>query len=166
MEMMDMALKISTGLQRQMLGGVMGAVTTTASLEHGILRLYSGTQPASADAAATGTLLMEITVASGAFVHGSETNGLDFELSGKSLIKSSSEVWSGVGLAAAGTGTTVGWCRFCGNPTDAGGISTTLPRIDGRVSTTGAELNLSNLTIVSGASTTVDSWSLAFPSTL
>ena len=157
-----MAIKVSTGLKRQMLGSVLGSVTDTISLAAGVLRVYSGTQPATADAAVTGTLLLQVTVGSGAFVHGVTTNGLDFELSGTTLVKSTSEVWSGIGLAAG----TAGWFRFCGNPSDAGGSSTTLPRIDGRVATSGAELNLSNLSIQVGATTTVDSFSLAFPSTL
>lgn len=157
-----MALKISTGLKRQMLGSILGATTSTISLEHGVLRIYSGTQPSTADAAITGTLLLSVTVGSGAFVHGSPTNGLDFELSGTNLVKSTSEVWSGVGVAAG----TAGWFRFYGNPSDAGGASTTLPRIDGRIATSGAELNLANLAIQVGATTTIDSLSLAFPSTL
>jgi hypothetical protein len=162
-----MALKFSTGLKNQMFNAIRGAVATTYSLEHGIIRIYSGSQPASADAAVTGTLLMEVTVSSGAFVHGSATNGLDFDapVSGV-MTKAVAEVWSGIGLAAAGTGTTAGWFRFCGNPTDDGSISTTLPRIDGRISTSGAEMVLSNLSIVTGATTTVDSLTLSWPTTL
>jgi hypothetical protein len=161
------ALKFSTGLKNQLFGAIRGAVTTTASLEHGVIYIYSGTQPATADAAATGTLLMIVTVASGAFVHGSATNGLDFDApSAGAMAKAAAETWSGVGLAAAGTGTTAGWFRHCGNPADDQGISTTLPRIDGRISTSGAEMSLSNLTIVYGASTTVDTYALAWPSTL
>lgn len=163
----NMALKMSTGLKNQLWNSIRGAVTTTASLEHGIIYIYSGSQPASADAAATGTLLMKITVASGAFVHGSATNGLDFDApSAGVMTKAAGEVWSGVGLAAAGTGTTAGWFRHSGNPDDNQGISTTLPRIDGRISTSGAEMSLSNLTIVENATTTVDTYSLAWPSTL
>jgi hypothetical protein len=162
-----MALKVSTALKRNMLLGVMGQIADLAAfnaktLQNGVLRIYSGTQPATADAAATGTLLLQVTVSSGAFNHGSATNGLDFELSGTSLVKSTAEVWSGIGLATG----TAGWFRFCGNPSDAGEVSTTLPRIDGRVANTGGELNLSNTSITTGAVTTVDAWSLAFPSTL
>lgn len=162
-----MALKMSTGLKNQMFNAIRGAVTTTASLEHSVIYIYSGSQPATADAAATGTLLMIATVSSGAFVHGTATNGLDFAAPAAGVMtKDSGEVWSGVGLEAAGTGTTAGWFRHCGNPADNQGISTTLPRIDGRISTSGAEMSLSNLTIVSGATTTVDTYQLSWPSTL
>lgn len=155
-------LKFSTALKNQMLSAIKGAVTAAASLEHGVARLYTGSQPATADDAATGTLLVQFTVGSGAFTAGVATNGLDFDVAAGVITKSSSEVWSGVGLADG----TAGWIRFCGNAEDAGGVSTTLPRIDCRVSTSGAECNLSNLSIVTGATVTLDSFSAAFPSTL
>jgi hypothetical protein len=162
-----MALKFSTGLKNQLFGAIKGAVTTTASLEHGVIYIYSGSQPATADAAATGTLLMIATVGSGAFAHGTATNGLDFAAPAAGVMtKDTGEVWSGVGLAAAGTGTTAGWFRHSGNPADNQGISTTLPRIDGRISTSGAEMSLSNMTIVSGASNTVDTYQLSWPASL
>lgn len=157
-----MALKFSTGLKSQMVGSIKGAVSATASLEHGIAYLYSGTQPATADAAATGTLLLKFTVASGAWTAGVATNGLDFDVAAGVLSKSSSEVWSGIGLADG----TAGWLRFCGNAEDTGGISTTLPRIDCRASTSGAEATLSTLSIVTGATITLDSFSASFPSSL
>ena len=160
-------LKFSTGLKGQLFSAIRGAVDATKSLEHGIIYIYSGSQPATADAAATGTLLMKVTVGSGAFAHGTATNGLDFDASVSGVMsKAAAEVWSGVGLAGAGAGTTAGWFRHCGNPDDNQGVSTTLPRIDGRISTSGAEMGLSNLTIVEGASTTVDTYSLAWPATL
>jgi hypothetical protein len=163
-----MALKFSTGLKNQLFNSIKGEIAaSTYSLKNGVIYIYSGTQPATADAAATGTLLMVVTVGSGAFVHGTATNGLDFDAPAAGVMaKAAAEVWSGVGLADAGTGTTAGWFRHCGNPADNQGISTTLPRIDGRISTSGAEMSLSNLTIVQGASTTVDTYSLSWPSTL
>jgi hypothetical protein len=149
-----MALKFSTGLRNQMLNAIRGAVTTTISLEHGIIYGYSGSQPANADAAVTGTLLIKFTVGSGAFSHGSATNGLDFDApSSGTMSKAAAEVWSGVGIANG----TLGWARFCGNPTDDTLASTTLPRIDMRVATSGAECNVSSTTIVTGATTTIDS---------
>jgi hypothetical protein len=159
-------LKFSTGLKNQMLGAIKGAVPATYSLEHGVARLYTGSQPASADNAATGTLLVQFTVGSGAFTAGVATNGLTFEVTAGVIRKfsdeNSSEIWSGIGLADG----TAGWIRFCGNAEDDGGASTTLPRIDCRVSTSGAECNLPNLAIVTGATVTLDSFSAAFPSTL
>jgi hypothetical protein len=158
-----MALKFSTGMKNQLLGAIRGAVTATASLEHGVIYIYSGSQPATADAAPTGTLLGIATVSAGAFAWGTATNGLDFDApSSGSMGKAAAETWQFVGIAAG----TAGWFRFMGNAQDNLSTSTTLPRIDGRISTTGAEMNLSNLSIVIGATTTIDSFTIAWPATL
>ncbi|MGZ8317510.1 MAG: hypothetical protein ACXWVD_00275 [Telluria sp.] len=57
-----MTLRLSTALRNLMLGG--GSLKD--SLQGGKIKIYSGTQPATADAAPTGTLLCTITDASGA----------------------------------------------------------------------------------------------------
>lgn len=159
-----MALKFSTGLKNQLLSAIKGEIAaSTYSLKNGCLWIYNGSQPATADAAAIGTPLLKITVSSGAFVHGSASNGIDFDAPAAGVLsKAAAEVWSGLGISDG----TMGWFRFVGNPTDDLGVSTTLPRIDGRISTSGAELNVSNLTVTTGATTTIDAFSLAFPSTL
>lgn len=155
-----MALRLSTGLKNQMLNAVRGAVTTTASLEHGVMYIYSGSQPATADSAPTGTLLAVITVGSGAFSWGQATNGLGFDAAVDGVLtKATAETWSGVGLANG----TAGWFRIMGNATDNLASSTTLPRIDGRISTAGAELNLVNTQIVTGVPVVIGSASLSFP---
>lgn len=58
-----MTLRISTALQNWLLGG--GSLKS--ALENGRIEVYTGSQPATADAAVTGTLLVTITDASGAF---------------------------------------------------------------------------------------------------
>jgi hypothetical protein len=130
-------------------------------MKDGVLRIYSGSQPADADTATAGTLLLEISVDAGAFVAGAFGNGLEFENdpTGGEIEKASGETWQDIGLAAA----TAGWFRFYANPTDAGGASTTLPRIDGSVGTSGADLNMSNTTIAVGATYTIDSFKLTLP---
>lgn len=159
-----MALHFSTGLKNQMLSAIKGEIAaSTYSLKNGCLWIYSGSQPATADAAATGTALLKITVSSGEFAHGTATNGLNFDAPAAGVLsKAAAEVWSGVGLADG----TAGWFRFVGNPTDDLGVTTTLPRIDGRVSTSGAEMTLSTLSIVTGATVTIDSFAMNLPSTL
>lgn len=57
-----MGFKLSTGLRNYRLGG--GALR--GAFQNGALLLYSGTQPATADTAASGTLLCKITNNSGA----------------------------------------------------------------------------------------------------
>lgn len=155
-----MSFSLSTGLINQMLNSIRGAVDATKSLEHGIIHVMSGSRPASPDAAVTGTLLLKITVGSGAFSFGSATNGLDFDAAAADVLsKATAEGWSGVGLAPG----TAGWARHMGNATDDLGISTTLPRIDMTVasSATTDALVLSNLVIATGATVTVDSYSLS-----
>lgn len=125
----------------------------------GVLRIYSGSQPAAADNATSGTLLAEITVASGAFSHGAFTNGLEFGAAASGVIAKNAEVWSGLGLAAG----TAGWFRLTANPTDSGSLSTTLPRLDGNIGTSGADLNMSSTTIVVGATYTIDTFQLTLP---
>lgn len=126
----------------------------------GVLRIYSGSQPSSPDAAASGTLLLEISESAGTFVAGAFDNGLEFGTAASGAIsKASSETWQDTGIAAG----TAGYFRFVGNPTDAGAASTTLPRIDGSVGTSGADLNMSSTTITVGATYTIDTFTLTLP---
>ena len=75
---------------------------------NGVLAIYGGaSQPADANDTEAGTLLALVTVASGAFTPGVSTNGLNFDAPSSGVFsKAAAETWSGIGLAAAGTGTT------------------------------------------------------------
>jgi len=147
-------LRLSTGL-RTNLAGSTGFAATFAN---GVIEIRSGTQPASADSAATGTLLGTVTLASGAFTPGSPTNGLTFAAAANGAV-SKSGTWSFVGIAAG----TAGWFRLKGNGVDEGGASTTLPRLDGSIAVSGADMNLSNIAIAIGAPTTIDSFTWTQP---
>ena len=147
-------VRLSTQL-RNNLAGTTGFATTFAN---GVIDIYSGTQPATADAAITGTLLGTVTLGSGTFNPGVAANGLTFAAaSGGSANKSG--VWSFNGVAAG----TAGWFRLRGNAADTGVLSTTLPRLDGSIATSGADLNLSNLAIAIGAPNTIDSFTFTIP---
>lgn len=128
-------------------------------LLNGIIHIYSGSQPADADSAETGTKLLEITVASGAFVAGSPTNGLEIAapISGKIGIKDG-ETWSGVGLAD----NTAGWFRFYDNKEQEGALVSAV-RLDGSCGVSGAQLNMSSTSVKAGATTTVDSFDITEP---
>jgi hypothetical protein len=149
-----MTIRLSTAL-RTNLAGDTGFAATFAD---GIIEIRTGTQPATADAAATGTLLGTVTIASGAFTPGSPTNGLTFAAASAGTV-SKTGTWSFVGIAAG----TAGWFRFKGNALDNDAISTTLPRLDGSIATSGADLNLSNIAIAIGAPTTVDTFTWTQP---
>ena len=149
-----MTLRLSTKL-RTNLAGTTGFASTFAN---GIIEIRSGTQPATADSAATGTLLGTITLASGAFTPGSATNGLTFAAAADGAVNKSG-TWSMNGTAAG----TAGWFRLKGNALDDNLSSTTLPRLDGSVAVSGADMNLSNISITIGAPTTVDSFTWTQP---
>jgi len=141
------------------------AAATGGSLKdifrNGILYIYSGSQPATADTAASGTNLVKITESSGVWGAGAEANGLEFgDYSAGTLSKCADETWSGVGIGGGGT---AGWFRLCANPTDALALSTELPRIDGSIGTSGANLNMSSTTIVDAATYTIDTFTLTLP---
>lgn len=150
-----MALRLSTGLRDALLG----TESFKDIMAAGVIRVFSGVQPSSADDAEASTVLLEITVSSGTFTAGSATNGLNFGTPTSGIIaKSSSEVWSG----AASTSGTAGWFRFYANDMTTG-ASTTAARFDGSVSTSGAQLNMSATAITAGATTTIDSFTVTMP---
>lgn len=149
-----MAEKFSTGDVQ----AVATALRTTYA--NGVLGIFGGaSQPADSDAAETGTLLCLVTLASGAFVAGQAANGLEFDAPVDGVLsKAVAETWSGVGLAAAGTGTAATWCRFYANAYVTG-ASTTAARFDGAISNqSSAELQLSVTTIVSGSPVEITSF--------
>ena len=149
-----MTTRFSTGFAT-LLAGTTGFA---AAFANGVIDVYSGTQPVSADAAPTGTLLGTITENSGAFTPGSPTNGLLLSAAVAGVV-SKSGVWSFVGIATG----IAGWYRYRTNAADAGGVSTTAVRIDGSIATSGANLSLSNISIAIGAPTTVDAYTYTQP---
>ena len=122
---------------------------------NGIIEIYTGAAPANADNAVTGTLLCTITKASGAFVAGTATNGINFDAPVLRVIsKAAAETWSGNAVATG----TAGWARFKANGVDAGGSSTTLPRIDMSIGVSSGDLRLATVALVSGAPVIVQSY--------
>lgn len=149
-----MAVRFSTGLRNAMLG----ATGFSGALETGVIYIYTGNQPATADAAATGTLLGIVTKDGGAWSAGTATNGLEFAAAANGAVdKEPAHVWKFTGLATG----TAGWFRFVGNAADAGGTSTTLPRLDGACGVGSGDLALSSLSIATGVPMTIDTFSLA-----
>jgi len=130
--------------------------------QNGVLNVYSGAQPATPNAAVAGTLLVKLTVSSGAFVAGAEASGLEFGDPALGVIaKCADEVWSGLGLVAG----TASWFRLVANAEDLGAADTgyIYPRIDGTVGVSGADATISNTQIVVDAPYTVDTFQLTFP---
>lgn len=89
-------------------------------------------------------------------------NGLKFDVaSGGSMAQRAGQVWSGVNLADG----VAGWFRFYGSVADAGALDTTgtAIRIDGAISTAGAELNLNNTSLKNGATTKISTTTATVP---
>lgn len=147
--------QFSTGLRNQML--VTGAMKP--ALDAGFILIYSGVPPVSADAALSGNILLStISVGSGA------TAGIHFDTAASAgvLNKAPAETWSGVNAATG----VASFFRHVAGPlstTDTGAASTTAFRIQGTVATAGADMNLSSTSLVSGATQTVDYYSVALP---
>lgn len=128
-----------------------GAIVTISALPN------TGTQPNTYVVAATcsgGLSSVDVNLASGV----ASVNGLTFDtvVSGK---LSKTGTWSGV---VANTGT-AGYFRYEGPVTDAGGSSTTIPRIQGTCGTSGADYNMSSTSLTAAATHTVDQFDLTLP---
>ena len=154
-----MATRISRGQRLALLTDLV------ADLNDGVIRIYSGSPPATADAAEQGTLLAVITQDSGAFVAEAADNGLSLDIGtvahadGYSTVsKTVAETWSGVGLATG----VAGWGRYYDNDYTTG-ASTTAVRIDGLCGLSNAQFVMTNLNITLGETVTVSSFSITLP---
>jgi len=146
-----MTLKASTGLRNKLLD--------TGSLKSifagGLIQIYSGTEPATADDAIGGgnTLLCTISL-------NSTGTGINMAAAAAAgvISKLSSEAWSG---ANAASGTASFYRHVAVGDTAAS--STSEPRLQGSIAIAGAELNISSTTLTSGATQTIDYYSVALP---
>lgn len=89
-------------------------------------------------------------------------NGLRFGVSTDGvLIKDASQVWSGVNAASG----TAGWFRFTGSVADSGATDSAdaQVRLDGAISTSGSQLNMSSTSLTSAATTTLSSFPITLP---
>ena len=141
-----MANQSSTGLRNAMLA----TTSLAASLTGGSIKMYSGAPPASADAAASGTLLCTLKNAGVGLTFGAVADGV--------LPKEPAEVWSGVN-AASGVATHYRHVAA----SDTGAESSTEARIQGVIGVAGADMNLTNVALVSGASQTLDFYTINLP---
>lgn len=148
-----MTTKLSTGLRNAMVGlsGFAGA------LNGGVILVYSGPQPVSADAKATGTLLGRISLDGADWNAGEPAGGLVLDAAaGGGVAKPSNAVWRFVAVAAGN----IGWFRHVGNAPDNGEISMLLPRLDGSAST---DAKFSTTQVIVGQPVTIDVYSFQIP---
>lgn len=123
-----------------------------------VIRIYSGSAPATADAAETGVLLLRLTKSSGAVTKGTSTNGNNFDEIAAGILSKDANVWSGVGLA---DGTAAYWrCYDNGLITEE---STTSKRCQGTCGTSGSDFVMSSTSVVTSATITLDTFNITQP---
>jgi hypothetical protein len=116
--------------------------------------VYTGTQPASADAVKTGTKLYTLSK------DGLGVDGLTWGEAVSGVVsKTVGEAWKGTAIAAG----VAGWFRCYQFGDDPDLASTTMARFDGAIATSGAEVNMSNTTIELDAVQTATSFTYTQP---
>lgn len=123
-----------------------------------VIRVYSGSAPATADAVETGVLLLRLTKSSGAVVAGTLTNGNNFDAIATGVLSKDSNVWSGVGLADG----TAGYWRMYDNGLAIGDSSVAI-RCQGTCGTSGSDFVMSSTSVVTGATITLDTFNVTQP---
>lgn len=114
------------------------------------MKIFTGSQPASADDAEAGSELIQITESSGAFVGGAAANGLNFgQIASAILHAASGEVYSG----KAGATGTAGWFRIYDNAATGGADDQV---VDGAIAISGSQMNMANTSITHEGTTTID----------
>lgn len=145
-----MSVKLSTGLRDYIL------LTSDfkAGVDGGVIYIYNGTPPATADAALAGnTLLMIISDnATGAGIN------MDTAVASGVIAKAPGQTWRGQAVAD-GTGT---FFRYAGL-SDDGLLSTTEKRLQGTVGVVGADLNFASAAFVTGQYKNIDTFNVTQP---
>lgn len=144
-----MALGFSTGLANAILDAIANGGTSQAFWDSAILEIRSGSKPANADAAPTGTLLASMTLPADAMAAASAL----------AVVKSGT--WSDSSADATGT---AGHFRIKRSG-DGGGVSSTDKRIDGTVTATGGggDMTLDNTSIAITQPVTITSYQHTLP---
>lgn len=140
-----MATRLDVGTRNAMVAAATAQIDSGAG--PGVLRIYTGGQPAGPGSAPTGTLLAEFTLSDPSFAAPS---------GGSAAL----DITPAVTDASANASGTAGWCRFL-TSTEAAG--TGLGCVDGLVSTAGEMINLDSTTVNAGDPVTITSGSFTQP---
>lgn len=150
-----LATRLSNAINRNgiMEASVVGAVVT--------IKGRPGTGVTTAAVAGSLTTVTATYVAMGSVTAGTApTNGLYFDIAASGAIAKPSGVTWGFTGSQAGV---AGWFRLIGSAADSLAVSTTLPRLDGSIATSGGDMGLSNITVAIGAPNTVDRFNVTQP---
>ncbi|GAA0721274.1 hypothetical protein [Dokdonella soli] len=152
-----MTLQVSTGFKTD----ILGPSSFESIFNSGVIRVFSGLQPTTADMAEQGTLLGLITLNGDFWLPNYRVNGLTFTRSGPYIVKLPWQRWE---IVPSSNGT-AGWWRLI-TPLDDGNPSYSLPRIDGAISAdpaSGAEMILASTTLTTGTAIPLDSFLYTIP---
>lgn len=127
-----MTIRFNTAMRDAMVTALTGAISGYT------LSIYTGSQPAAANDAATGTKLVEIMI-----------NGFNAPANGSATLNTSTP---NTGTAVA-TGT-AGWGRIVGGAGE---------RIDGTVGTSGTDFTINSTSITNGATVTLTAMTVTQP---
>ena len=144
-------IRLSSGLRASMLW----TWGLNALLEGGHIRVYSGPQPATADAPPSGQLLGYISTDGLLPQPGQPPGGLHFTLESRAVLVNHG-TWILTGTATG----EAGWWRLVWNAPDPGTHSDYYPRIDGTV---GESFRLADTLITPATRTPVTRFQIVFP---
>lgn len=116
------------------------AITSTVG-GSALLRIYSGSQPATPETAIGAQVLLATLTCNATFAPGAAGGVLTLN-----------SITNGTGTAGAGGGTTATWFRLL--------TSGAVAHIDGTVGTSGSDLNLNNTSIATGQTVSVTSFTI------
>ena len=144
-----MALKLSTGLRN----GMLDSADFKTQMDGGLIKVYDGTVPATADAALAGNTLLCT------FSLNSTGTGINFDTTatGDTIAKAPAEVWAGDPVVT-GTGT---FYRHVAVGDD-GTLSTTQPRVQGELGA-GNEMLLATNVFTIGVNRALDFYTFTVP---
>lgn len=143
-------MKRSTGFRNH----VLATGSVKSALDGKVIKVYAGTEPASADdAIGSATLLVTISV------NGTGTGvTMNNSASGGQLSKNPSEVWKGV-IATSGT---AAFFRM-ETAADTGSASTSAIRLQGNIALDGADLNFATLELVATNERAINYFTVSLP---
>ena len=154
-----MTIRLSTGLRN----GMLSSNSFKTLFDHGVLEIYAGTQPSSADAAITSSALVKITNSGATHTASSASTagGISFSsASSGAVAKSSAQTWKD---SSASSGT-AGWFTLYDNSHSTSASSAgTIVRLQGSCGVGSGDLRMSNTSIGSGATITIDTFTITLP---
>lgn len=150
-------VRISTAVQNALLGG---SQNLRQIMNFGVIELYSGDAPESADFAPSGTLLARVTRDGEPFTPGfnAHTLTLIHIPALNSLTRNPQQQWVVTPIESG----TVGWWRWRNFAPDPGDFSTTHVRVDGDYGEPFSGLSLVDPNLVVGNTQTIEVFQLTF----